>query len=380
MRSPLRSVLSDALASGMPWTNGPTKRRSGGRADNVTNPDVGILRDFLARFISLGGDVAYKFSRNKKGRSSPARRWPIDQVLGAMLLGLVGLTCLDGGLGGLANPEPLNVTLDQISHNAVSGGHQWVTVSGYVQTESLETGGRSPTHVWLIADSTGTNGLLIESRDPIGDAGTMVTITGMLHGSDFIASLFNPGPWVDWAKSKYPSMNVAYTDMNAGDGPAPTALLPIGVVLLLTVPWLLAGTFVGYVVFIGSRPYQSTQVSYPDQGAQVRVSGVTTSDKGKVVRLREAPGYLSFRDRADFAAGTGPIGISCGGLVPMIDIDTTAVVEAEPGSVFPWHGPRPAVRLTHGNMPLVISFDDVRSRDRWLRVLGQSMATANVIR
>ncbi|HEY5487020.1 MAG TPA: hypothetical protein VIK06_05170 [Candidatus Limnocylindrales bacterium] len=152
---------------------------------------------------------------------------------------------------------------------------------------------------------------------------------------------------------------------------AAPANVAIGLGLLLLATWILAGTLAGYLVFIESGPGRpAAGAAYPEHDADVRVSGITDGFLNRTVRIRESRGSIKLADYADNSAA-GEIVIDCD-LVPTIRFDPGFVVTVRTGSVFPWDGPRPAVRLDFEETRLTLSFSDLATRDSWLRVFETS--------
>jgi hypothetical protein len=276
----------------------------------------------------------------------------------------------------LIDPPGVKLTLGQMGSGPVPAGTERVTVSGYtrdslVETNALYNGGVATQgfSVSVLTNQARTAGLVVLSPEPLGDPGSEVTITGVLQ------EWAPDNPWEGWAAMVLPSAQlVRNAYIQADPTPASPLWLVPGLALLLLAAWLLAGCLAGYVVFIPSRLAPAASgAAYPGRYSQVRVSGAAVDLKGRGVALREVP----MVKRPDYAAATAGVTLIDCSLVPWLEIDVSAICEARPGGVYPWHGPRPAVQISIGKKLLVVSFDDFAARDGWLRVFGQAAPTTD---
>jgi hypothetical protein len=149
----------------------------------------------------------------------------------------------------------------------------------------------------------------------------------------------------------------------------------MGAVLLFGLAaWLVAGIAFNYVVFLASPIEHTVAASTAsDEVAKVHVSGLAVGEWARWTMLREATADLQFPHVGEPSSG-GPI-VVCPARVPRIEINPAAIRQARSGTVYPWTGPRPAIRLDYGKRSLVVSFDDVRTRDSWQSIFERCVAT-----
>ena len=349
--------------------------------ENVQS-NVGAIRTFGARLVSAGGALAYTLGGRAK--IPVLSRWPIVPFVAAVLITGVGAILFDGGRVALTNPAPANATLYQVANGSVPDGREWVTVSGVLQPGPHEVHNKNSTdYIYVITDPDSATSILVRSDNKPLDAapGAEFTVSALIKGSDLMSFVYDwntLSPWTSWAKSNYPSLKVASNlFLDANQSPQSALYVPLGIGVWLIALWLVIGFLVGYVVFIASdRRWGDPSATYPDKPAWVRVSGATVDHGGTFAHWRETVGVIK---PPDYVAEQGLVVIESD-VLPAIKIDPKAIREARPGTVFPWRGERPAIRLRSAGGPLVISFDDAATRDGWLLVFGQSVITPNVIR
>jgi hypothetical protein len=359
-------------------------------ASYPTRTGVAAPLALAARMLSAGGAVAcafggifdtrYSYIRNI-GVSRWPTRWPITQALAAVFLVGFGVVFTQKTMLSQSNP-PVAVTLDQISQNSYGTDQPWVTVSGRLQPASLDAqnGGSQYDRIYLLTSEDGRLGLLVESTEAFGTDGGDVTITGALKGSTAYGTRLTM--WMSWATSTYPSPKVIDTlVLNTSDTPLAPGFLLFSIPLIILGAWLLAGTWVGYVVFIGSIPDAApVLIGPPARSAVVHVSGLVARARGgwagveiKHFRLREARGTIRSPEPDEGRSAAGSFVIAIEGFASTV-VDTHPARPPEPGHVFPVRGPRPAIRLYCGGHTVVLSFDDAATRDSWLPILERHSA------
>jgi hypothetical protein len=361
-----------------------------GERQHLDSSGVGVVRASLARVLSGFGAVAYvvaflsgyisfitgrairRISGDK--RRLPGR-WPIAPIAVAAVVALLGLYLLNRGIVSLQNPSPVPATLAQIVANDVPGGQEWVTVSGVLESGSIDASYKNaPTdRVYVIDEGSGTAGLMVRSAQPLGQPGTRVTVTGDLAGAtlqDQVVSNRNTlEPWFRQAAGTFPSVHVinsVYMDANVS--PGSSEQVPLALLIFLASALLVVGAVVGYVVFIPSGSQTDPGSPYPVEDAPVSVSGLTVGDEGRVVWLRKNLGTIEVPDHDDNWTEAGPIVIDCQWM-DAVEFYSGDVEQVELGTMLPMRGPSPAIRVRFGRSRLIIGFDDTATRDRWLRVL-----------
>jgi hypothetical protein len=380
-------VFVDGQLIAEQWRIGSSQERVGppqARAPRTDGHDqvqsnVGAVRAFGARVVSAGGALAYTLGGRAK--IPLLSRWPIVPLVVAAMLIVLGGIAVDDGSVTLTNPAPVDATLYQVANGSVPDGRVWVTVSGVLQPSVHEAHSKNTTdYIYVMTDADASTSILVRSTNkPLGASGTVVTFFGLIAGSDLMSFVYDwntLSPWTSWARSAYPSLNVAGNIfLDANKSPQSAAFVPVGIGIWLIALWLVIGCLVGYVVYIGSdRRWGDPGTTRPDKPAWVKVSGVTVDRGGTYAHWRETVGVMK---PPDDAAGERLVIIESE-VLPAIKIDP--IREARPGTVFPWGGERSAIRLRSASGPLVISFDDVATRDGWLLVFGQSAIAPNVIR
>lgn len=365
-------------ASGAGFSSLESRRSPGVRTEEESvGADANGTRAGLARLVSAGGAAAYAMGGG--ARIPIISRWPIVPLLVAAIIAVFGLSMVEDGVVGMTNPSPVSATIQQVDQNNVSGGSQWVTVSGLLQEASLDASSKNePDRVYLIVGAENT-GLLVRSKVPLGEPGAEVTVTGLLLGRlpmSFVYTWDTVAPWSSWAKTTFPAVHVPNdVALDADQGPPSAAYLPFGAGIILIAVWLVVGCLAGYVVFLRSRSRRAKSVApNPDHPAWVRVTGVAINRRGTWAHWRETPGEIKLLDHASGARVV--VGSS---VLPAISIDPGAVREAQPGTILDWRWERPAIRLVTEPKPIVLSFDDIETRDSWLSVFGRSIEP-NVIR
>ena len=361
-------------------------------ASYPTRTGVAAPRALAARFLSAGGAVgsclggiySSRYARYSRSGFSYCRwpaRWPWSQVfVGVMLVGF-GLLFTQKTIMSQSNP-PVAVTLDQISQSRAATDQPWVTVSGRLQPASLDAQnkGSQDDRIYLLTTEDGRLGLVVESTEAFGTDGGDVTITGALKGWTTYGTRLTQ--WTSWARSTYPSSKVIDTlVLNTSDTPLAPSFLFFSIPLIILGAWLLAGTWVGYVVFIGSIPAAApVLVAPPARSAVVHVSGLVARARGgwagveiKHFRLREARGTIRSPEPDEGRSAAGSFVIAIEGFASTV-VDTHPPRPPEPGHVFPVRGPRPAIRLDCGGHTVVLSFDDAATRDSWLPILERHSA------
>jgi hypothetical protein len=324
----------------------------------------------------MGGIYGTRYAFRGLGFSRWPARWPWTQALVAVFLIGFGLAFTQATMLSQSNP-PVAATLDQISQNSSGTDQPWVTVSGRLQPASLDAHneGSQYDRIYLLTSEDDRLGLLVESTEAFGTDGGDVTITGALKGWTTYGTKLTQ--WTSWATSTYPSPKVIDTlVLNTSDTPlAPTFLL-FSIPLIILGAWLLAGTWAGYVVFIGSIPVAApVAMGLPDRSAVVRVSGLVARARGgwagveiKHFRLREARATIRSPEPDESRSAAGSFVIAIEGFVSIV-VDANPPRPPELGHVFPARGPRPAIRLYCGGHAVVLSFDDAATRDSWLPIL-----------
>ena len=353
-------------------------------ASYATRTRVAAPVALAARIISAGGAVASRlggiydsrYAFRGMGICRWPTRWPWTQVFVGGLLVLFGVAFSQKTMLSQSNP-PVAVTLAQISQGGTGAAQPWVTVSGRLQPSSLDAqnSGSQYDRVYLLTSDGGRLGLVVESAEGFGADGGDVTLTGALKGWTTYGTKLTQ--WTSWARSAYPSAKIIDTlVLNTSDTPLAPSFLLFSIPLIILGAWLLAGTWVGYVVFIGSSPTAApVSIGPPARSAIVHVSGLVARARGgwagveiKHFRLREARGTIRSPEPDEGRSAPGSFVIAIQEFGSTV-VDGNPPRPPEPGHVFPVHGPRPAIKLYCDGHPLVLSFDDAATRDSWLPVL-----------
>jgi hypothetical protein len=302
----------------------------------------------------------------------------------AAVLVVFGGVGVDDGSVTFTNPAPVAATLQQVASGSVPDGRVWVTVTGVLQPNVHEVHSNNTTdYIYVMTDVNDSVSILVRSSDkPLEASAAPVTLSGLIEGSSltsFVSDWDTLNPWSRWAKSTYPSLKVASSlFLDANRTPSSSLYLVLGIGLWLVALWLVIGCLIGFIVFIkADRRYRPTAATYPNQTTWVRISGRAFDQMGNLTRWRETVAVI---EPPNSDTGDELVRIESDALLTM-QIDPKAIREARPGSVFPWSGEKAAIRLrTRDSQPLVISFNDVATRDGWLLLLGHSVVTPNVIR
>jgi hypothetical protein len=346
--------------------------------------NVGKTRATIARLLSASGWFAFQASVTRRSSGTGQlsivhyNRWsPWSLLLPSVCLAL-GLGMFAALMTGLANPTPRSTSIDYVYENGAPSDpdempQDWVTISGLVGTWSGDAGDsmHPDDRIYLLTDPGSGYGIVVKSSQPLGEAGTTVEVTGMLVSTGGIG-ISPERDLVDQAARANPSAHLADHLLDATQSaPLSISLLAFPLVLLLGL-FFLAGVPTSHIVFIGDRqnPPSSPQ-DVPVEDAPVHLSGLVVDSRGKLVRLREIPSRLS---QVYYGLLTGPVSVLAEAL-PSVEFELGTATDARTGWVYPWSGPRPAIRVRAGGHDIVLSFDSIACRDKWANLILGAQGT-----
>jgi hypothetical protein len=340
--------------------------------------NVGGRRAFLARLVSASGWFAFQASATRRLRGTDwlsvahYNRWApwtllLPSLFLALGLGLLGLF-VTGRLGSTA---PIAASIDYVYQNGAPSDpdgmpQNWVTVGGRVGSWSADAGdSHHPSHrIYLLMDPDSGNAIVVKSSKPLGEAGTRVEVTGMLVSTGGIG-ISPERDLVHQAAQANPSVHVADHLLDATMGaPISGPVLATPLLLLLGL-FFLPGIPAGYLVFIRDRQNPPSSLDVPTEDAAIHLSGLVVDSRGKLVRLREIPGRIS---QGYYGLLTGPVSVFSDAAPPVV-FEVGETPDVRTGFVYPWRGPRPAIRLEVAGRRIVLSFGSIADRDKWANLL-----------